>query len=109
MNGNANGGSTGSYGSAVKRFTPPGLKEYDPGTELIFPPSLRKHVWRPIAFGNKKKRWLRPTTLQQLLEIKSASPSAKIIGGSTETQIESELGVPSADWFGDADSSLPCS
>lgn len=73
---------------SIKRFTPPGFIEYDPNTQLIFPPALRKHEYRPLAFGNKRKRWFRPVTLQQLLEIKSVYPSAKIIGGSTETQIE---------------------
>ncbi|KAF2258606.1 xanthine dehydrogenase/oxidase [Lojkania enalia] len=72
----------------IKRFTPPGFIEYKPDTELIFPPALRKYDFKPLAFGNKRKRWYRPVTLQQLLEIKSAYPSAKIIGGSTETQIE---------------------
>ncbi|KAF2141261.1 uncharacterized protein K452DRAFT_318915 [Aplosporella prunicola CBS 121167] len=72
----------------IKRFTPPGFIEYKPDTELIFPPQLRKHEFKPLAFGNKRKRWFRPATLQQLLEIKNAYPSAKIIGGSTETQIE---------------------
>lgn len=72
----------------IKRFTPPGFIEYKPDTELIFPPQLRKHEFKPLAFGTKKKRWYRPVTLQQLLEIKSVYPSAKIIGGSTETQIE---------------------
>ena len=72
----------------IKRFTPPGFIEYKPDTELIFPPALHKHQFKPLAFGNKRKRWYRPTTLQQLLEIKSAYPSAKVIGGSTETQIE---------------------
>lgn len=74
--------------SPVRRFTPPGLIEYKPGTELIFPPALRKHQFKALAFGNKRKRWLRPATLEQLLQIKSALPSAKVIGGSTETQIE---------------------
>lgn len=72
----------------IKRFTPPGFIEYNPDTELIFPPALKKHEFKPLAFGNKRKRWYRPTTLNQLLEIKSVYPSAKIIGGSTETQIE---------------------
>jgi xanthine dehydrogenase/oxidase len=72
----------------IKRFTPPGFIEYKPDTELIFPPALRKHEFKPLAFGSKRKRWYRPVTLQQLLEIKSVYPSAKIIGGSTETQIE---------------------
>ncbi|KAI9848996.1 MAG: hypothetical protein M1837_005887 [Sclerophora amabilis] len=72
----------------IKRFTPPGFIEYNPDTELIFPPPLTKHDLRPLALGNKRKRWFRPVTLKQLLDIKSAYPSAKIIGGSTETQIE---------------------
>lgn len=72
----------------IKRFTPPGFIEYNPHTELIFPPALKKHEYKPLAFGNKRKRWFRPVTLNQLLEIKSVYPSAKIIGGSTETQIE---------------------
>lgn len=72
----------------IKRFTPPGFIEYNPDTQLIFPPALQKHNFRPLAFGNKRKRWYRPVTLHQLLSIKKAYPSAKIIGGSTETQIE---------------------
>jgi xanthine dehydrogenase/oxidase len=72
----------------TKKFTPPGFIEHNPETELIFPTALRKHEFKPLAFGNKRKRWLRPVTLEQLLQIKAALPSAKIIGGSTETQIE---------------------
>jgi xanthine dehydrogenase/oxidase len=72
----------------IKRFTPPGFIEYHPETQLIFPPALKHHEFKPLAFGNKRKRWFRPTTLRELLEIKSAHPSAKMIGGSTETQIE---------------------
>lgn len=88
---NGNGGGCGSGfkdDQPIKRFTPPGFIEYNPDTQLIFPPALTKHEFKPLAFGNKKKRWYRPVTLQQLLEIKSVYPSAKIIGGSTETQIE---------------------
>lgn len=91
-NGNGGGccknGANGEESEPIKRFTPPGFIEYNPETELIFPPALRKHEFKPLAFGNKRKIWYRPVTLQQLLEIKSAYPSAKIIGGSTETQIE---------------------
>ena len=72
----------------IQRITPPGLIEYNPETQLIFPPALTRHEFKPLAFGNKRKRWYRPSTLKQLLEIKSVYPSAKIIGGSTETQIE---------------------
>lgn len=69
-------------------FARPDFIPYNPETELIFPPALKKHEFKPLAFGNKKKKWYRPTTLRQLLEIKSVHPSAKLIGGSTETQIE---------------------
>jgi xanthine dehydrogenase/oxidase len=72
----------------TKRFTPPGLIEYNPNTELIFPCALRRHEFKPLSVGNKRKRWLRPVTLEQLLQIKAALPLAKVIGGSTETQIE---------------------
>jgi len=72
----------------IKRFTPPGFIEYKPDTELIFPPALKKHKMQPLAFGNKRRKWYRPVTLEQLLQIKSVHPNAKIIGGSTETQIE---------------------
>lgn len=72
----------------IKRFTPPGFIEYNPDTQLIFPPALTRHEFKPLAFGNKRKKWYRPVTLRQLLEIKAEYPSAKIIGGSTETQIE---------------------
>jgi len=82
------GNSQSEDQQAVKRFAPPDFIAYNPETELIFPPALRRHEYKPLAFGNKRKRWFRPVTLDQLLEIKHAYPSAKIIGGSTETQIE---------------------
>lgn len=82
--------SDGENGSLTK-FTPPDFKPYNPDTELIFPSALRKHDFRPLAFGNKRKKWYRPVNLEQLLGIKSVYPSAKLIGGSTETQIETKF------------------
>lgn len=72
----------------TKSFPRPDFIEHDPDAELIFPPTLKKFKMKPLALGNKRKKWLRPVTLDQLVEIKSVYPSAKIIGGSTETQIE---------------------
>lgn len=89
-----NGGSCGtsngaeSNGAVEKKFDPPAFIHYDKETELIFPSALRKHNFQPLALGNKRKKWYRPVTLEQLLEIKDAFPKAKLIGGSTETQIE---------------------
>lgn len=76
------------YNQPIKRFTPPDFIEYNPDTQLIFPSALTNHKLKPLALGNKRKKWYRPVTLKQLLEIKAEYPSAKIIGGSTETQIE---------------------
>ncbi|KAI9708667.1 MAG: hypothetical protein M1820_003885 [Bogoriella megaspora] len=94
-NGSSNGATNGCCQNGLnadseptKKFTPPGFIEYKPDTELIFPPALRRHDYKPLAFGNKRKRWFRPVNIKQLLEIKSVYPSAKLIGGSTETQIE---------------------
>jgi xanthine dehydrogenase/oxidase len=84
---NGNGHMNGVNGDE-KKFETPNFVHYDKDTQLIFPPALKKHTFRPLAFGNKRKTWYRPVTLQQLLEIKSVLPSAKLIGGSTETQIE---------------------
>ncbi|KJK65345.1 hypothetical protein P875_00010371 [Aspergillus parasiticus SU-1] len=73
------------------KLTAPEFISHRPDTELIFPPTLYKHEFRPLVFGNKRKRWYRPVTLQQLLEIKHVHPDAKVIGGSTETQIETKF------------------
>lgn len=87
--GGCGGGKTnGEAEHAGKKFEPPSFIHYDKETELIFPPALRKHQFKALALGNKRKKWLRPSTLQELLEIKHAYPQAKLIGGSTETQIE---------------------
>ncbi|EYE92216.1 putative xanthine dehydrogenase HxA [Aspergillus ruber CBS 135680] len=80
----------GENGSLVQ-FTPPDFIPYSPDTELIFPSALRKHEFKPLVLGNKRKKWYRPATLEQLLEIKSVHPAAKLVGGSTETQIETKF------------------
>ncbi|KAL4808350.1 Molybdopterin-binding domain of aldehyde dehydrogenase-domain-containing protein [Aspergillus unguis] len=81
-------GSQSELETVTHKFASPDFIEYKPDTELIFPPSLWKFDLRPLALGNKRKKWYRPVTVQQLLEIKSVHPDAKMIGGSTETQIE---------------------
>lgn len=80
--------SNGKEESVELKFPTPDFKPYSPDTELIFPSALRKHEFRPLMFGNKRKKWYRPVTVDQLLRIKNVHPDAKLIGGSTETQIE---------------------
>lgn len=86
------------------KFPAPDFKPYSPDTELIFPAALRKHEYRPLAYGNKKKKWYRPVTVAQLLQIKNVHPDAKLIGGSTETQIEIKfkaMRYPASVYLGD--------
>jgi xanthine dehydrogenase/oxidase len=64
------------------------FKEYSPHSEIIFPSALRKHEPKPLCFGDSRKIWFRPMTLDQVLMIKNAFPSAKLVGGSSEVQVE---------------------
>lgn len=64
------------------------FEPYEPAAEPVFPPSLRRYEAQPICYGDERKLWFKPTTLQQLVDLKSVYPSAKIVGGASETQIE---------------------
>jgi len=70
-------------GTPTHSFAP-----YSPGGELIYPQSLWAYEQVPLCFGDDKKIWFRPTTLEQLLELKDAYPSAKLVGGASEVQVE---------------------
>jgi xanthine dehydrogenase/oxidase len=72
----------------LPRYPLPKFKSYDGSAELIFPPAARKFEMKPLFFGNKYKKWLRPMTVDQLVSIRSSFPDAKITAGSTEIQIE---------------------
>ncbi|KAJ6490221.1 Molybdopterin-binding domain of aldehyde dehydrogenase-domain-containing protein [Mycena vitilis] len=77
--------------AAPSKFPRFKLKPYKVGTELIFPPSLTKQTFSPLKFGSASRQWLRPTTVAQLLAIETQYPDAKLVGGSTEIQIEVKL------------------
>jgi xanthine dehydrogenase/oxidase len=67
------------------------FKFYSPQTELLFPPALRKYIPELVFYGDSRRLWLRPVTLKQLLDIKNAYPSAKLVSGSSEIQVEVRL------------------
>lgn len=77
------GSKSSSEGAAKEMLIP-----YEPSAEPVFPPSLFKYQSRPICYGDDRKLWFRPTNLQQLVELKAVYPSAKVVGGASETQIE---------------------
>jgi xanthine dehydrogenase/oxidase len=62
--------------------------EYMPHTELIFPPALWKYEPKALCYGNDRKIWFRPTKFEQLVELKDAYPSAKLVSGASEVQVE---------------------
>ena len=64
---------------------------YKPSQEPIFPPELQlNHSLDTefLTFSNDRVIWYRPTTLSQLLELKSRHPEAKIVVGNTELGVE---------------------
>ena len=61
---------------------------YRAQTELIFPPALYNFNKKPLCYGNDTNAWLLPTTLQELLLIKEFYPTAKLVCGASETQVE---------------------
>lgn len=72
------------------------FKTYVPGTELIYPPALWNHQPRAICYGDENTLWFRPTTLLELLQLKSAFPPAKLVSGSSELTIEQR--IKGAEW-----------
>ncbi|GIL49662.1 hypothetical protein Vafri_5944 [Volvox africanus] len=59
-----------------------------PTCEPIFPPELKKRPAFHLAVSGRHVTWHRPATLEQLLELKAAHPTAKIVVGNTEVGIE---------------------
>ncbi|GAA6006159.1 hypothetical protein JCM10207_000545 [Rhodosporidiobolus poonsookiae] len=86
LNGGVDGKSASTAHSAA--FPAFQFKPYSPGTELIFPAGARKHVPQPLKFGNGVRTWYRPTTLAQLIQLRTALPDSKLVGGSSEVAIE---------------------
>lgn len=67
---------------------------YDPSQEPIFPPELKLSSQldeTSLIFQSDRVKWLRPTTLSEILDLKSLYPHAKIITGNTEVGIEMKI------------------
>ncbi|BGP37400.1 hypothetical protein JCM10450v2_001310 [Rhodotorula kratochvilovae] len=93
------GGSKVEVSAPTVRFPRFEFKPYAPATELILPPSLAKHELKPLAFSSpthNHRRWFRPVTLEQVLDLKRALPGAKLVGGASEISIE--VGIKGASY-----------
>lgn len=74
-------------------FTPNGLplKPYKPEDDLQFPNKLESFNKLPIFYGDEERIWFRPTTKLELLKIYKSYPKAKLVGGSSEVQVEIKM------------------
>uniref|UniRef100_A0A8C3PWL7 Xanthine dehydrogenase/oxidase n=1 Tax=Chrysolophus pictus TaxID=9089 RepID=A0A8C3PWL7_CHRPC len=61
----------------------------DPTQEPIFPPELMEQ--KQVCFKGERVMWIQPTTLQELVALKSQYPNAKLVVGNTEVGIEMRL------------------
>lgn len=67
------------------------FKPYDPSQEPIFPPELQVSDCLDcqfLVFKGPRVTWYRPTTLEQLINLKSKYLSAKLVNGNTEIGVE---------------------
>ncbi|KAI0218685.1 hypothetical protein L0F63_004443 [Massospora cicadina] len=72
-----------------------GKAPYVADSDVPFPPELLDMrdalSLKPLQLESEGCRWYRPTTLQQLLELKSQLPLAKLVGGNSEIGVEMRL------------------
>ncbi|XP_030304646.1 xanthine dehydrogenase/oxidase isoform X3 [Calypte anna] len=70
------------------------FQPWDPTQEPIFPPELMTQSnkqQKKICFKGERVMWIQPTTLKELVDLKSQYPSAKLVVGNTEVGIEMRL------------------
>ncbi|XP_064622237.1 xanthine dehydrogenase/oxidase-like [Lineus longissimus] len=81
----------GEFVTKDRIFEPESLEAYDPSQEPIFPCELQisdKYDENTLIIRGKTVTWHRPVTLDQLLQLKSQYPSAKMVVGNTEVGVE---------------------
>ncbi|KAL4915020.1 Molybdopterin-binding domain of aldehyde dehydrogenase-domain-containing protein [Aspergillus aurantiobrunneus] len=75
--------STPSTPSKQFNFIP-----YTPTTELIYPPGLSKFEPKLLCYGTTEQAWVKPTSLDETLNILSRYPSATLVTGASEVQVD---------------------
>ncbi|RDW61144.1 uncharacterized protein DSM5745_10642 [Aspergillus mulundensis] len=87
-------GSSCSRDTSITAPSTPGLSEqfdfipYTPTTELIYPPGLAKFEPKLLCYGDEKQAWVKPTTIQETLDILSQHPSTTLVTGASEVQVD---------------------
>ncbi|XP_063775025.1 xanthine dehydrogenase/oxidase isoform X2 [Pseudophryne corroboree] len=75
-------------------FDPSEFRPLDPTQEPIFPPELLLHKDAPqkqLCFIEEGVTWIQPSSLSELLLLKSQYPAAKLVVGNTEVGIETKF------------------
>ncbi|XP_067680306.1 xanthine dehydrogenase/oxidase-like [Haliotis asinina] len=89
---NVPNGSVSTNGDTVPNGT--SFPPYDQTQEPIFPPEL-KNNWsqyqKSLVFKNGQVTWYRPTSLTDLLDLKTKHPDSKLVRGNTEIAIETRF------------------
>nr|CAB3267784.1 xanthine dehydrogenase/oxidase-like [Phallusia mammillata] len=71
------------------------FSKYDPTQEILFPPDLliesKSEDPKTLKFVGERVTWFRPTSLQQLVELKSIYPDAQLVNGNTEIGVEANV------------------
>ncbi|CAL8080401.1 unnamed protein product [Orchesella dallaii] len=70
------------------------FKKYDPKADIIFPPELQldKSIRKQsLKFDGTNVTWIKPSSLEELLEVKQLYPNGKCVGGNTELGIETKF------------------
>ncbi|XP_071487031.1 xanthine dehydrogenase/oxidase-like [Diadema antillarum] len=76
-------------------FDPNDLAKYDPTQDIIFPPELMlasSDIQKSLVFRGERVTWYRPVSLQEVLELKTKFPDARLVAGNTEIGIEMKFG-----------------
>lgn len=106
MNGSCCGGKANGPGCCMNEkednmtmmssslFNASEFQPLDPTQEPIFPPELmnqKNKQQKQLCFKGERVMWIQPTTLQELVALKSQYPNAKLVVGNTEVGVEIRL------------------
>ena len=81
--------------AAVTEPTPLAFRE---DTALIFPPFLLKYRPARIQLNRPDCTWIKPASVADLVELKSAHPDAKLVCGNSEAGIDIKFRFDSRPW-----------
>lgn len=92
--GNSNHGSCSSFAYKTQLVDFSHFKAYDPNADVPFPSGLIRQTEQSnqhsqlVVLRGSSSFWIKPSNLNELLEVKHIYPSAKLVGGNSEIGVE---------------------